>query len=89
MSSLKIERDVQKTVVDSASSVVGDAANQLTHKGFVSSTASAITEAASGKLPGTSGNHPISGVVGTAITGGRQNAGTKGYLAVRLSREPL
>ena len=35
-------------------------------------------------LPGTSGKHPISAAVGTAITGGKEMAGTKGYLAVRL-----
>lgn len=36
-----------------------------------------------GRIPGTSGKHPIAAAVGTAITGGRDNAGTKGYLAVR------
>lgn len=36
-----------------------------------------------GPLPGTTGKHPLSEAVGTAITGGKQNAGTKGYLAVR------
>lgn len=36
-----------------------------------------------GKIPGTSGKHPIAERVGTALTGGVQNAGTKGYLAVR------
>lgn len=35
-----------------------------------------------GPLPGTSGKHPFAEAVGTAITGGKQNAGTKGYLAV-------
>lgn len=35
-----------------------------------------------GPLPGTTGKHPISEAIGTAITGGKQNAGTKGYLAV-------
>ncbi len=35
-----------------------------------------------GHLPGTSGKHPIAEAVGTAITGGKGNAGTKGYLAV-------
>ena len=37
---------------------------------------------ASGHLPGTSGKHPFAESIGTAITGGAQNAGTKGYLAV-------
>ena len=34
-------------------------------------------------LPGTSGKHPIAEKIGTAITGGKANAGTKGYLMVR------
>ena len=38
-------------------------------------------------IAGTSGKHPIAEVVGTALTGGRKNAGTKGYLAVRVVRE--
>lgn len=37
-----------------------------------------------GPLPGTTGKHPISEAVGTALTGGKQMAGTKGYLMVRL-----
>ncbi len=75
--SLKIERDTVTSTVKDA--VVNQAVNR---GGFVGSTAAAISEAAHGQLPGTSGKHPISAVVGTAITGGRQNAGTKGYLAV-------
>jgi hypothetical protein len=47
---------------------------------------SAVSAASSatrgGPLPGTSGKHPLAEAVGTAITGGKQNAGTKGYLAV-------
>ena len=76
--SLKIERDtVTGTVKDAV-------VNHVVNKGgFVGSTAAAISEAAHGQLPGTSGKHPISAVVGTALTGGRKNAGTKGYLAVR------
>jgi len=35
-----------------------------------------------GPLPGTSGKHPIAEAIGTAITGGKKNAGTKGYLMV-------
>ncbi|CAK7568182.1 MAG: hypothetical protein SEPTF4163_006165 [Sporothrix epigloea] len=44
------------------------------------------------QIPGTSGHHPIAEVVGTALTGGRQNAGTKGYLAAyikQLEENPL
>jgi hypothetical protein len=33
-------------------------------------------------LPGTSGKHPLAETVGTALTGGKSMAGTKGYLAV-------
>ncbi|CAK7216575.1 hypothetical protein SBRCBS47491_002874 [Sporothrix bragantina] len=43
-------------------------------------------------IPGTSGHHPLAEVVGTALTGGRQNAGTKGYLAAyikQLEENPL
>lgn len=36
-----------------------------------------------GPLPGTSGKHPIAEAIGTAITGGKKNAGTRGYLMVR------
>ena len=41
------------------------------------------------EIPGTSGKHPISAAIGTALTGGRENAGTKGYLMVgRESQHP-
>ena len=43
-----------------------------------------------GVLPGTSGDHPLAEKLGTALTGGKDNAGTKGYLAVRsASQGPL
>lgn len=71
--SIKIERD---TVTEAVKDAV------VNKGGFVGQTAAAVAEAASGNLPGTKGKHPISAVVGTALTGGRQNAGTKGYLAV-------
>lgn len=81
MSSLKIERDTFQTAVTQGAQKASD-----NHRGSkVAATAAAISEAASGNLPGTKGDHPISAVVGTAITGGRQNAGTKGYLAVCCS----
>lgn len=41
-----------------------------------------------GSLPGTSGKHPITSAIGTALTGGREMAGTKGYLAVRAYVDP-
>ncbi|KAK4114965.1 hypothetical protein N656DRAFT_776002 [Canariomyces notabilis] len=76
--SLKIERDTVKETVNKG--------------GLVGSAAVAVAEAATGNLPGTSGKHPVAAVVGTALTGGRQNAGTKGYLAAylrQLEEHPL
>lgn len=35
-----------------------------------------------GPLAGTSGDHPIAAAIGTALTGGKDSAGLKGYLAV-------
>ncbi|KAH6603571.1 integral membrane [Trichoderma cornu-damae] len=43
-------------------------------------------------LPGTSGKHPIAETIGTALTGGKSMAGTKGYLAAyikELESNPL
>lgn len=34
-------------------------------------------------IPGTSGKRPLRAAIGTALTGGKEMAGTKGYLAVR------
>jgi hypothetical protein len=48
-----------------------------------SAVGSTATATKGGPLPGTSGKHPVAEAVGTAITGGKQNAGTKGYLRVR------
>ncbi|KAK1835134.1 hypothetical protein QBC39DRAFT_171366 [Podospora conica] len=88
MSSLKIERDTFQTAVTQ-----GAQKSVEKHRDSkVAATAFAIHEAASGNLPGTKGDHPISAVVGTALTGGRQNAGTKGYLAAyikQLEENPL
>jgi hypothetical protein len=52
-------------------------------KEVVESATEAVTAAKDGPLPGTSGKHPISAAIGTALTGGKEMAGTKGYLAVR------
>jgi hypothetical protein len=79
--SIKMERETVKDVVRDA--VLDHVANK---GGVVGSAASAISEAAHGNLPGTTGKHPISAVVGTALTGGRKNAGTKGYLAAYLQQ---
>lgn len=48
-----------------------------------------MSGAEGGHLPGTSGKHPISAAIGTALTGGKDMAGTKGYLAVRTSLSPV
>ncbi|KAK6070615.1 Mpv17/PMP22 family protein [Seiridium cupressi] len=58
------------------------------------SVAAAAAEAAAkdGPLPGTSGKHPHLEKLGTAITGGKGNAGTKGYLMAyikQLEENPL
>ncbi|KAL2271936.1 hypothetical protein VTJ83DRAFT_1307 [Remersonia thermophila] len=79
--SLKIERE---TVTETVKDVVAE--NLARHDSFVGKTAERIAEAARGDLPGTSGKHPISAVVGTALTGGRKNAGKKGYLAAYLKQ---
>lgn len=73
--SFKFERDTYKQ---------GEAAGPS-----LSAAAAKVQQQLSGKdgpIPGTSGKHPIREAIGTAITGGKQNAGTKGYLAV--SRNP-
>lgn len=43
-----------------------------------------LDQAEAGKIPGTKGHHPVAEVIGTTLTGGLKNAGTKGYLAVRV-----
>lgn len=79
--SLKFERETYKQT----EGVAGAAANAA-----VSAAADAHQRLVGrdGALPGTTGKHPISEVVGTAITGGKQMAGTKGYLAVCHYPEP-
>jgi hypothetical protein len=53
----------------------------------VTQAATAAAPRGDGPLPGTSGKHPIVAAIGTAITGGKSNAGTKGYLMVRNFRD--
>ncbi|KAF4119734.1 Mpv17 / PMP22 family [Geosmithia morbida] len=38
------------------------------------------------RIPGTSGDHPVAEAIGTALTGGRKNAGTPGYLAAYIKQ---
>jgi len=87
-STLKIERDTVTTAIQEGVKNAVD----IQPRGVIASTAAAVTEAATGNLPGTKGHHPVAAVVGTAITGGRDNAGTKGYLAAyinQLEKHPL
>lgn len=65
--SVKFERDTFKQAEGVAGPAVSAAAELLGRDG---------------PIPGTSGKHPISEAVGTALTGGKQMAGTKGYLMV-------
>lgn len=74
--SLKVERDTIRTV-DGAEQMIpkdwpkGDLAERALEK---------VTGVGDGPIPGTSGKHPHLEVIGTALTGGRKTAGTKGYL---------
>lgn len=70
MTTLKIERDT----VRKGTETVADA---------TAAAASAAAASKDGHLPGTSGKHPHLEKLGTVITGGKSNAGTKGYLMVR------
>ena len=78
MVSLKFERDKIRTsgesVVQAAEDAVAEVAKDLKAHDL---------KAHDGPLPGTSGKHPIAEKIGTAITGGKLNAGTKGYMMVR------
>lgn len=71
--SLKIERDTFEKGTSTAAKV----AEQVTNK---------LAESRDAPLPGTSGKHPISSAVGTALTGGKTMAGTKGYLAAYIKQ---
>lgn len=75
--SLKVERDTVQQVTE----VVGGGAAKA-----AKSAAGAVPR--DGPLPGTSGKHPFAEAIGTAITGGKKNAGTKGYLMVCIPQFP-
>lgn len=66
MSTLKIERDTVRKGTETVANAAAAAKDTLTD----------------GQIPGTSGKHPHLEKIGTAITGGKGNAGTKGYLMV-------
>jgi len=51
-----------------------------------------MSGAEGGAIPGTSGKHPVAAAVGTALTGGKEMAGTKGYLMAyirQIEENPL
>lgn len=73
--SLKFERDTLQQVQQGAATMV--------QQGAAAMAPMASGAPPGGSIPGTTGRHPIAEVVGTALTGGMQNAGNKGYLAVR------
>ncbi|KAK8007817.1 hypothetical protein PG989_001807 [Apiospora arundinis] len=89
--SLKIERNTVRqntgSVVDAARQTARDAVHD------VRDVAREIVHGpADGPLPGTSGKHPIAETIGTAITGGKKAAGTKGYMMAyinQLEKNPL
>ncbi|KAI1824839.1 hypothetical protein F4861DRAFT_538674 [Xylaria intraflava] len=86
--SVKIERDtVQQTVTDA----VG-AAGAVSAVSAVSAVGREGPLSRTTPLPGTSGKHPFAEAIGTALTGGKRNAGTKGYLMAyinELEKNPL
>lgn len=45
-----------------------------------------MSGAEGGVLPGTSGKRPVAAAIGTALTGGKSMAGTKGYLAAYIKQ---
>ncbi|OTB07227.1 hypothetical protein M426DRAFT_53988 [Hypoxylon sp. CI-4A] len=76
--SVKIEKE---TIRHATETVPQDLARQLQK-----------IEPRDGHLPGTSGKHPFAEAVGTMITGGKKNAGTRGYLMAyinALEKNPL
>jgi hypothetical protein len=75
--SLKVERDTVERVTETVRGRGGAAG-----AGAAAAAAAAAGAPRDGPLPGTSGKHPIAEAIGTAITGGKKNAGTKGYLMV-------
>jgi hypothetical protein len=74
--SLKIERDtIRQNVAEVAGPVVGPVRGGQ--------------QWPDGPIPGTSGKHPYAEKLGTALTGGKANAGTKGYLMVRAKESRI
>ena len=83
---IKIERDtVQETLRKNTDSVfdAAHAAREAAHNAREVAR-EVVKGPRDGPLPGTTGKHPISESLGTALTGGKAMAGTKGYMMVRI-----
>lgn len=83
---IKIERDtVHETLRKNTDNVfdAAHAAREAAHNAR-EVTREVVKGPRDGPLPGTTGKHPISESLGTAITGGKAMAGTKGYMMVRI-----
>lgn len=76
--SVKVERDTIRKVTE-----------QVSDSASAAASAAAGAAPRDGPLPGTSGKHPFAAAIGTAITGGKKNAGTKGYLMVCIPNQAL
>ncbi|KAK8061130.1 Peroxisomal membrane protein PMP22 [Apiospora hydei] len=91
---IKIERDtVRDTVIKGTDSVfdAAHAAREAAHQAREAAR-EVVKGPRDGPLPGTTGKHPISESIGTAITGGKAMAGTKGYMMAyinQLEKNPL
>ncbi|KAK7961143.1 PXMP2/4 family protein 4 [Apiospora saccharicola] len=91
---IKIERDtVQETLRKNTDNVfdAAHAAREAAHNAREVAR-EVVKGPRDGPLPGTTGKHPISESLGTAITGGKAMAGTKGYMMAyinQLEKNPL
>ncbi|KAI1213520.1 uncharacterized protein F4807DRAFT_269250 [Annulohypoxylon truncatum] len=80
--SVKVERDTIRHATENVGGGHGHSDRALIHMPHIPRE----------PLPGTTGKHPISEAIGTALTGGARNAGTRGYLMAyinELERNPL
>jgi hypothetical protein len=86
--SFKYERDTYQGAGAPGAGVpgVGNLPGAQTLGGAVGAAAEALRDGR--PIPGTTGHHPFAEKVGTALTGGRQDAGAKGYLAVSSHQLP-
>ncbi|KAK8108467.1 PXMP2/4 family protein 4 [Apiospora sp. TS-2023a] len=91
---IKIQRDtVQETLRKNTDNVfdAAHAAREAAHNAREVAR-EVVKGPRDGPLPGTTGKHPISESLGTAITGGKAMAGTKGYMMAyinQLEKNPL